>query len=142
MKTDTPKSTLTMFNDTPDVEPKTLDIKSLSEDDLKSLHINDPFLYYSIPCIRRATIFYQRFDHSDIKALCQGQVTRDILDTDTSHTQKNAVTRCSRISFEADPFALLMEGWLKIEAMDILNNDANVISDELERLLDEEDEGI
>mmetsp|Transcript_9933 Transcript_9933/g.17855 ORF Transcript_9933/g.17855 Transcript_9933/m.17855 type:complete len:118 (+) Transcript_9933:107-460(+) len=106
MKTDSnsPKFLRIMLSCIPDVKTKTLDIKNLSEDDLKSLRKNDPFLYHSIPGIRRAAIFHKSIDHSNMDALCQGQATRRVDTLQDSETPKKTteITRRSRISFEAD----------------------------------------
>jgi len=83
--------------------------KSLSAQDLKSLKKRDPFLYYSIPGVRDATV---RLEHADVdmhqiaqnglKRYCQSQSCPESIQTSfTSEREPVAkVKRCTRISFE------------------------------------------
>ena len=64
--------------------------------DLEHLKKQDPFLYYSIPAVRRASILGKDVDLQTV--LCD--ITRD---------QKVTVMRNTCISFECDPMMLLDE---------------------------------
>ena len=81
--------------------------KSLSAQDLKSLKKRDPFLYYSIPGVRDATV---RLEHADVdmhqiaqnglKRYCQSQSCPASIQTSFTSEPVAKVKRCTRISFE------------------------------------------
>ena len=77
-------------------EPIEVDISNLSAEDLESLKQEDPFLYYSIPAVRRTTFNFEEPD-----------LTGSSLEESTTTTVK----RCTRVSFEC-PSDLLMEDLL------------------------------
>jgi hypothetical protein len=60
-----------------------IDISNLSAQDMQSLKQDDPFLYYSIPAVRRATFNLEEPDMSQ-----------------SSLGQSTTVKRCTRVSFE------------------------------------------
>uniref|UniRef100_A0A7S2PHI1 Uncharacterized protein n=1 Tax=Skeletonema marinoi TaxID=267567 RepID=A0A7S2PHI1_9STRA len=72
--------------------------KSLSAQDLKHLKKRDPFLYYSIPGVRDATI---RLEHADVDMhqIAQNGLKRCCQTSFTSEPVAK-VKRCTRISFE------------------------------------------
>eukprot|EP00984_Skeletonema_dohrnii_P004603 scaffold1634_cov118-Skeletonema_dohrnii-CCMP3373.AAC.1 len=72
--------------------------KSLSAQDLKYLKKRDPFLYYSIPGVRDATI---RLEHADVDMhqIAQNGLKRCCHTSFTSEPVAK-VKRCTRISFE------------------------------------------
>jgi len=72
------------------------DISNLSAEDLQSLKQEDPFLYYSIPAVRRTTFNFEEPDLSGSS-----------LEESTTTTIK----RCTRVSFER-PADLQMEDLL------------------------------
>lgn len=84
--------------------------KSLSAQDLQSLKEQDPFLYYSIPGVRDATV---RLENVDMHQIAQNGLRRgcqscpaSIRTTATSeHVAK--VKRCTRVSFECHTDLLL-----------------------------------
>jgi len=88
--------------------------KSLSAQDLKSLKKRDPFLYYSIPGVRDATI---RPEHADVdmhqiaqnglkmKRYCQSCPAS--IQTSFTSNPIAKVKRCTRISFECHTDLLL-----------------------------------
>ena len=86
-----------------------LNILEMSEEDIKALTKTNPFMYYSVPGIHRATMALKDVNFSDKAALCNsqanGQVSlktrRPLLRSETS------VSRRSRVSFEAHPSLLL-----------------------------------
>ena len=51
-------------------DSRAIDIKDFSKDDLESLQKQDPFMYYSIPGVRIASMFSKDIDPSDKDALC------------------------------------------------------------------------
>ena len=65
-------------------EPIEVDISTLSAEDLQSLKREDPFLYYSIPAVRRAALF--NLEEPDVSESSLGDST--------------TVKRCTRVSFE------------------------------------------
>ena len=84
-----------------------LEIRSLSEEEIKSLRKTDPFMYYSIPGVHRAATLLELVDdvdHSNKDALCrrggQGHDRRKQLPV---KRQKASVSRRTAISFEAHP---------------------------------------
>ena len=89
-----------------EAEAEAIDIKDLDNEDLKSLRGNDPFMYYSIPGIRVATIFGKDVDASDKEALCRhnhssGGQQEPASMSSGSFRSNTVVLRKTRISFEA-----------------------------------------
>ena len=78
-------------------EPIEIDIGNLSTEDLQSLKQDDPFLYYSIPAVRRAAL---NLEEPDVSALSSSGESTTI-----------TVKRCTRVSFECHT-DLLMEDLL------------------------------
>jgi len=76
-------------------EPIEVDISTLSAEDLQSLKREDPFLYYSIPAVRRAALF--NLEEPDV--------------SESSLEDSTTVKRCTRVSFECHT-DLLMEDLL------------------------------
>mmetsp|Transcript_50732 Transcript_50732/g.108129 ORF Transcript_50732/g.108129 Transcript_50732/m.108129 type:complete len:136 (-) Transcript_50732:277-684(-) len=68
-----------------------VDLSELSETDLGSLERQDPFMYYSIPAVRRAKLFFEEVDHSEVASSLPSQV----------------VSRQSRVTTECDAILLL-----------------------------------
>ena len=81
-------------------EPKkTVDLKYITSlDDLKSIHKQDPFMYYSIPEVQRATVLMQDIDLTNILGGAPAQEAQD----ETPHASQK-VSRSTRISFECHP---------------------------------------
>ena len=87
-------------------QARAMDIRELSKEELESLKENDPFMYYSIPGIRMATIFGKDINASDKGALClhvsDGQQEPAFKKAKTaSRKSTTMVPRQTRISFEA-----------------------------------------
>lgn len=80
-----------------------LDLQDLSEKDLASLKKSDPFLYYSIPGVRSASVALKDVDYSDVDALCQQGVSKG--------RSSSRVVRRSCVSFECHT-SLVMEDML------------------------------
>ena len=88
------------------------DFKSASEADLKSLRKRDPFLYYSIPGVRRDAMLGKPIDMSNLgsydlnrNATCPARLQSE---TDLA-SQLHKVMRKSRISFDCHPDMFLEE---------------------------------
>lgn len=96
-------------------EPVEIDASLLSAEGLQSLKKEDPFLYYSIPSVRR------------------GMFKLDGLDSSASSTEKESdrtVKRCTRVSFECHT-DLLMEDLFE----DLDDIDDQIVSDQMNKLL-------
>ena len=89
------------------------DISNLSNEDLQALRKKDPFLYYSIPSVRRAEL---GFNDSSCSCSCSSKgldssvsaaaVSDDYNDKSSAST---TVKRCTRVSFECHADLLLEE---------------------------------
>ena len=78
---------------TDDKPKKTVDLKYITSlDDLKSIKKQDPFMYYSIPGARKATVLMQDLDLSNLIGARQA-----VQDETPQASQK--VSRSTRISF-------------------------------------------
>mmetsp|Transcript_15285 Transcript_15285/g.26095 ORF Transcript_15285/g.26095 Transcript_15285/m.26095 type:complete len:167 (-) Transcript_15285:151-651(-) len=87
-----------------------ISLSSKSADDLASIKKRDPFLYYSIPGVRKATMLMRDIDASN---LGNSDVERSAssparMETALSNTKSQIVTRKSAISFEC-PLEVHME---------------------------------
>lgn len=103
---------------------KELDIKSLSQEDVESLRTTDPFMYYSIPGVRRANMHLTDVDHTNTQALCSSDrqippSNSSSLSPPTNKRQKmsTTVTRHTSISTEAHPDAILEEFMDELDGM-------------------------
>ena len=87
-----------------DEKPKRgVDIKNItSRDDLKSIQKQDPFMYYSIPEVQRATVLMQDIDLTNILGGAPAQEAQD-----ETQRASQKVSRSTRISFECHPDLLL-----------------------------------
>ena len=90
----------------PQTEPKEVDVGNLSVEDLQLLKEQDPFLYYSIPGVRRAELHSQEVDMS--KQL----LVDDRSGRESSATSSTKVKRCTRLSFECHMDVLLEDFFL------------------------------
>ena len=83
-----------------------LDIKPLSRD-------TDPFMYYSIPGVHRASMYLQDIGHSNTEALCSSEVqtprSRSSPPTNKKPKRSTTVTRRTNISCEAHPDVIMAE---------------------------------
>ena len=102
-----------------------LDIERLSKEDVQSLRTTDPFMYYSIPGIRRANMNLQGIediDHSNTGALCSSEVQTPRKDSSAPPKNKRSrrstkVTRQTCISCEAHPHLLMEELFEELRGM-------------------------
>lgn len=77
---------------------------SLSAQDLESLKKNDPFLYYSIPGVREATV---RTELADMHQVAQNGLKEHCQSSPASMQTISKVKRCTRMSFECHTDLLL-----------------------------------
>ena len=98
------------------------DISNLSNDDLQALRKKDPFLYYSIPSVRRAELGFGDSSRSS-----------RVLDSPAAAeaSASTTVKRCTRVSFECHS-DLLMEDYLS-EDLDFDEEDLARIDLQLSR---------
>jgi hypothetical protein len=98
-----------------DPSPVEVDVnKALSAQDLRSLKKQDPFLYYSLPGVREASVQQKRVDMHQIAqeglrrtcASCPASI-QTVATSDTTAKVK----RCTRVSFECAPDLLLEDLW-------------------------------
>ena len=90
---------------TDDKPKKTVDLKYITSlDDLKSIKKEDPFMYYSIPGARKATVLMQAIDLSNL--IGAGQA---VVQDETPQAASQKVSRSTRISFECHPDLLLAD---------------------------------
>ena len=118
--------------------------KSLSVQDLQSLKKRDPFLYYSIPGVRQATV---RRREVDIHKLAQDGLRRECvscpasIQTNTESEPVAKVKRCTRVSFEC-PADLLMEDLMEKHMEKFAADDSrldDLLTDLLELDVEEEE---
>jgi hypothetical protein len=91
--------------DSYDDRRKEIDTSKLSQEDLRSLQTSDPFLYYSIPSIRRSSYLFGNGDDA-IRRSSLPIMQHSHLDHNKSNQKKrrhSIVRRSSRISTEAHP---------------------------------------
>ena len=92
-----------------------IDVKDLSNTDHRNLRKQDPFMYYSIPSIRMATLRGTDVDTSNSNDVNSSSIRRDSKSLFTSASLPSGATRSSqvvrrqtRISFEADSLHLML----------------------------------
>ena len=88
-----------------ETEKKVIDTANLNEEDLNALKKSDPFLYYSIPGVRAATIQSNR--SVDMSSLHGGVIPRRASCPSRIESTPTMVERRSSISFECHPDLLL-----------------------------------
>ena len=86
------------------VHHREIDTRRLSENDLQTLRMKDPFMYHSIPAVHNAAITLQKVDIANI-----------------STQASSVVTQKSRISTECHP-SLMMERFLQDEDFESLRS--------------------
>ncbi len=80
---------------------KVVDTRNLTENDLKRLKMQDPFLYFSIPAVRTATLLNRDVEMSSLKnGWCSRRTSCPSPSRQTESTPITKVERRSCISFE------------------------------------------
>mmetsp|Transcript_43466 Transcript_43466/g.74182 ORF Transcript_43466/g.74182 Transcript_43466/m.74182 type:complete len:137 (-) Transcript_43466:282-692(-) len=82
-------------------KPVQVSLKRIDADDLKSIKKDDPFLYYSIPEVRKAAMAGRDIDMSELGGILETMNDKD-------QTQ-STVKRQTRISFECPLDVCLMD---------------------------------
>ena len=126
-------TTATVPTASADPSPVEVDVnKALSAQDLRSLKKQDPFLYYSLPGVREASVQRKRVDMHQLAqdglrrtcASCPAS-TQTVAMTDTTATAK--VKRCTRVSFECAP-DLLLEDLLEEGMTELSENEKSSLA--------------
>jgi len=114
-----------------DPSPVEVDVnKALSAQDLRSLKKQDPFLYYSLPGVREASIQQKRVDmhqlaQEGLRRTC-ASCPASIQTVATSDTTAK-VKRCTRVSFECAP-DLLLEDLLEEGITELSENEKSSLA--------------
>jgi hypothetical protein len=122
--------------DDEDIDRKEIDISSLTAQDLCKLKTEDPFLYYSIPSIRRKS--YLCDESNDVDAIKSSTSRRSSLPADFRSRQdalyqdvhedtrrrESIVRRTSRLSKEAHPL-LIFEEMMLHELLELDDDDSD-----------------
>lgn len=101
-------------------ETSRISTKDLSEENLRTLHDNDPFMYYSVPQLLKPAMIGRGLGTIDANnrellspsnAARKGRSPSDVRTASSSDSTQSGTTevRKSRISFEADPCYMMME---------------------------------
>jgi hypothetical protein len=87
------------------IQQKVIDTRNLTEEDLKTLRKQDPFLYFSIPAVRTATLLSRDVDMASLQG---GQCSRRAsCPSRIDSTPPTKVERRTCISFECHTDLLL-----------------------------------
>src|SRR5210317_1334195 len=114
-----------------DPSPVEVDVnKALSAQDLRSLKKQDPFLYYSFPGVREASIQQKRVDMHQLAqeglrrtcASCPASIQTVAMSDTTAK-----VKRCTRVSFECAP-DLLLEDLLEEGMTELSENEKSSLA--------------
>eukprot|EP00581_Thalassiosira_minuscula_P007101 CAMPEP_0183702912 /NCGR_PEP_ID=MMETSP0737-20130205/857_1 /TAXON_ID=385413 /ORGANISM="Thalassiosira miniscula, Strain CCMP1093" /LENGTH=139 /DNA_ID=CAMNT_0025929595 /DNA_START=189 /DNA_END=608 /DNA_ORIENTATION=- len=92
--------------------PAKINIRDLSEADLKSLQRKDPFMYHSIPSVHKAKLLNKDIDHSKLAQKETGDAGTDS-DADAD-LNSSMVSRKSRISTECH-MSVMIEDLLNMD---------------------------
>jgi hypothetical protein len=143
-------------SDGEDIDDKEIDINALSEEDLRRLKTDDPFLYYSIPSIRRKSYLCDDGDDGDATMMRVASSSSRRLSLPSDFRQNHAalckvvpedarrresiVRRTSRLSTEAHP-TLILEEMMMQELQELDDDmDCSVTADDLEEWMKELDD--
>ena len=96
----------------PEQQPKVINVKQLNKDELKQLKKEDPFLYYSIPAVKKAKL-------ANVKPIDHTEVLKEAAMSSGS----GMVSRQTRVSTECAPAMLLDDLMMLIDEEEDLNLD-------------------
>ncbi|MBV5280576.1 MAG: hypothetical protein J0651_04890 [Actinobacteria bacterium] len=133
---------IVLVPDDEEIDRKEIDIRSLTDQDLCKLKTEDPFLYYSIPSIRRKSYLFD--ESNDVDAIKSSTSRRSSLPADFRSRQdalyqdvhedtrrrESIVRRTSRLSTEAHP-SLILEEMMLHELLE-LDGDDSVDDDDMD----------
>jgi hypothetical protein len=106
--------------DSYDDRRKEIDTSTLSQEDLRSLQKSDPFLYYSIPSIRRSSYLFGNGDNDDISSHDNEDSTfPKQAEQEQTKRRKSIVRRTSRISTEAHPGLIYDDILSELPSLDV-----------------------
>jgi len=98
-------NSFTVFTKGEPIQQKVIDTRNLTEEDLKTLRKQDPFLYFSIPAVRTATLLSRDVDMASLQG---GQCSRRAsCPSRIESTPPTKVERRTCISFECHTDLLL-----------------------------------
>ena len=109
------------------VQTKTIDIRHITEEDLKALKKKDPFLYYSVPGVHAATLRSKKVVMSSLGGGGSPRRRRTSCPGRIESTPNTKIERKNCISFEACADLLLdledwsLEGDTDLESLAICN---------------------
>jgi len=72
-----------------------LDLSTLSENDLRTLQTQDPFMYHSIPSVHQARLFLREVDHPEALSAAAASV---IVQDHTSRLSSRSSSACSSLN--------------------------------------------
>jgi hypothetical protein len=133
---------IVLVPDDEEIDRKEIDIRSLTDQDLCKLKTEDPFLYYSIPSIRRKSYLFD--ESNDVDAIKSSTSRRSSLPADfrsrrdalyqdvheDTRRRESIVRRTSRLSTEAHP-SLILEEMMLHELLE-LDGDDSVDDDDMD----------
>jgi hypothetical protein len=133
---------IVLVPDDEEIDRKEIDIRSLTDQDLCKLKTEDPFLYYSIPSIKRKSYLFD--ESNDVDAIKSSTSRRSSLPADFRSRQddlyqdvhedtrrrESIVRRTSRLSTEAHP-SLILEEMMLHELLE-LDGDDSVDDDDMD----------
>jgi hypothetical protein len=133
---------IVLVPDDEEIDRKEIDIRSLTDQDLCKLKTEDPFLYYSIPSIRRKSYLFD--ESNDVDAIKSSTSHRSSLPADfrsrrdalyqdvheDTRRRESIVRRTSRLSTEAHP-SLILEEMMLHELLE-LDGDDSVDDDDMD----------
>ena len=133
---------IVLVPDDEEIDRKEIDIRSLTDQDLCKLKTEDPFLYYSIPSIKRKSYLFD--ESNDVDAIKSSTSRRSSLPADFRSRQdalyqdvledtrrrESIVRRTSRLSTEAHP-SLIFEEMMLHELLE-LDGDDSVDDDDMD----------
>ena len=106
--------------DSYDDRRKEIDTSKLSQEDLRSLQKSDPFLYYSIPSIRRSSYLFGNGNDDDISSHDNEDSTfPKQAEQEQTKRRKSIVQRTSRISTEAHPGLIYDDILSELPSLDV-----------------------
>ena len=118
------------------VQQKMIDTSCLTEEDLKTLKEQDPFLYFSIPAVHTTAVLNRDVDMSSLKG---GQPSRRAsCPSRIESTPTTRIERRSRISFECHTDLLLEDCIDEMADWSLMGGDIVAVTSVLDQLLHRE----
>lgn len=104
---------------------KQLNLKALNSSDVAALKKKDPFMYYSIPTLKRAAVLQTGFDLSsfDASTTLSRPPFKKREEADDDELVPHIVSRKCRISFECHTYLLLEDIFSGIDVVESVEDD-------------------